>query len=547
MSNRDLWTALNSVLNCISNNPYRILGVLSNSPLKDRVGNQSRLAAFAKVGKEVVFPNDFEAIIVAKPTRTSADITAANTALNLDKDRLKHALFWFINGSPMDAIALKHLQAGNKDKALEIFDKKETFSSLINKGVLSFIAGNSAIGFCNISKVIHSESYRSELYDCLGLTNLQFGEEQLSELFIAELLNEIPAGKLLAVAVNDMDRTIIGKSALEEPVSVINSEVSIAKNADTKNPEASLAAGTKLMNNTKEPLKLIKEIAGAKSSQYQLMADSVAKQVLQCGINCYNNAPDSDFESPRKAMALQAYALSIAVGKLTKDRCQENYDIVRKYVDSLPPAEVATEVRLVRDELAKFFDLPDKISHSVTLLNNTKRPLQAIKRKLGASNAFYLSLSTQVVDFALNRVIGVINEVQNDISFKMAMRGRNSSEYGYLDDHAREKILKPVLREGWKVFALIKSFDMKQEFIIKRYKPNCQIIKDMCHDFHVYLGIRDFFINFIKSHQPWFIAIGIITIIAFIIWLIWGEEGLEIAGVIVLIGLVLYIKEEIFK
>ena len=122
-------------IHIVSQNPYRILGVLSNSPLKERVGNQNRLAAFAKVGKEVTFPNDFGTILTNKPDRTPDSIATANTAINLDKDQLKYALFWFINGSPMDDIALKHLQAGNREKAEEIFQKKETYSSLINSGV----------------------------------------------------------------------------------------------------------------------------------------------------------------------------------------------------------------------------------------------------------------------------------------------------------------------------------------------------------------------------------------------------------------------------
>lgn len=493
MSDRDLWTALNSVLNCITNNPYRVLGVLSNSPLKDRVGNQNRLAAFAKVGKEVVFPNDFVEIITTKPIRSSENVSTANTALNLDKDQLKHALFWFINGSPMDAIALKHLQAGNNDKALEIFEKKETFSSLINKGVLSFIAEDFASGFRSISKVIHTESYRTELYNSLGLANLQLGEDQLSELFISELLHEIPANKLLVAADNETDRSIISKNALDGPMSVINSEVSIAKNVDTKNSEASLAAGTKLMNNTKEPLKLIKEIAGAQSPQYQLMADSVAKQVLQCGINYYNNAPDSDFESPRKAMVLQGYALSIAVGKLTKDRCQENYDIIKKAVDNMPPAQVVIETRKVKDELAKFCKLPDKISHSVTLLNNTKPLLQAIKTKLGASNAFYLSLSTQVIGNALHNIIEEVNVSQSTLMavIKAAKEsGLDIAMLNYLGgehspSHIMDTKVKPVLRQAWQATVLMDSFDMEQEFRTKRYNPNRQSLKEMCDDLHI--------------------------------------------------------------
>lgn len=475
------------MIKIISQNPYRTLGVLSNSPLKERVGNQNRLAAFAKVGKEVAFPNDFGTILTNKPIRTPDSIAAANTAINLDKDQLKYAFFWFINGSPMDAIALKHLQAGNREKAEEIFQKKETYSSLINSGVLAFIDGNTATGLNNISKVIHNSAYRTELLQALGLANLQLSEDDLAELIIAELLKEVPASKLLSACTNASDRTIVSKSALDEPISAINSAIAIAKNADSKNPEASLAAGTKLMNSTKSALKQVKDIAGASSPQYQMAADSLAKQILQCGINYYNNAPDSDVESPRKAMVLQSYALSIAVGQLTKDRCKENYDILKQAVDNMPPVEVAIETRKVKEELRKFCQLPDKISHSVTLLNNTKPLLQTIKSKLGASNFFYLSLSTQVVGNALHNIIEEVNQAQNTFGRMIEeckRRGINPSLVGstLLDN------IKPIVREAWKATLLMDTFDMESEFKTKRYNPNRQSLKGMCDD----LGISTY-------------------------------------------------------
>ena len=464
-----------------------MLGVLSNSPLKERIANLNRLNAFAKVGKEVNFPNDFSNIVPAKPTRSVESVSAANNDLNLDRNQLKHALFWFISGSRMDDIALKNLQAGNRDKAVEIFQKKETYSALINTAVLAFIDGDNTIGFTNISKVIHNADYRAELLQALGIANLQIAEDDFAELIITELLNEIPASTLLSVASTPSDRAIISKNALTEPISAINSAISVAKKTDSKNPEASLAAGTKLMNSTKAPLKAVKDIAGATSPQYQMVADNVAKQILQCGINYYNNAPESDVESPRKAMVLQSYALSIAVGQLTKDRCKENYDILKQAVDNMPPAEVAIETRKVKEELKKFCQLPDKIAHSVTLLNNTKPLLQTIKLRLGASNPFYLSLSTQVVGNALHNVIKEVNQAQSALGHiidECHRLGINPAMYG---STIIDKI-KPIIIEAWKTTILMDSFDMEYEFKTKRYNRNRQSLKGMCDN----LGISTY-------------------------------------------------------
>lgn len=451
------------MLSCIKNNPFRILGVLSNSPLRERVGNQNRLAAFARVGREVVLPYDFSEIIGEKPVRTVESIASANASINLGKDQLKYALFWFINGSPIDGIAIKHLQTGNIDKAKEIFEKQETFSSLINTGILALLNDDITTGFNRISKVIHDNTHQAKLLETLGLTNLIISEEELAELYISELLKEVSPTELLSASSHAADKAIIGKIALDEPISKINAAISAAKSADNKNADAQLEAGTKLMNSTKDALQQIRDIAGATSSQYQMAADNLAKQILQCGINYYNNAPDEDVESPRKAIVLQEYALNIAVGKLTKARCQNNYDILKEAVDNMPPASVAIEARKVNAELRKFCQLPDKISHSVDLLNNTKPLLQTIKAKLGAGNSFYLSLSTQVVGNALHNLIAEVNRAQNTTG-------------GLLDT------IKPVVRAAWQATCLMDSFDMESAFKNNRYNPNRNALKQLCNN-----------------------------------------------------------------
>lgn len=468
------------MLKAITNNPYRVLGVLSNSPLKDRVGNQNRLAAFAKVGKEVSFPNDFASVITEKPQRSAENISAANTALNLDRDQLKNALFWFIVGSPIDDIAIKHLQSGNKDKARELFEKKETFSSLLNIGVMQLIESNYTSGFSNISTLIHNSNYRSEMLNALGLSNITMTEDEIASMFIGELLKEIPASTLLSSASDPNDKAIIGKIALEEPLSLINSAIATAKAADPKNSKASLDAGSKLMNSTKNALKQVKDIAGETSPQYQMVADNLAKQILQCGINYYNNASDDDVEAPLKAMVLQKYALDIAVGQLTKDRCRENYKIIKEAVDNMPPAEVAIETRKVKDELRKFCALPDKISHSISLLNNTKPLLQTIKTKLGATNTFYLSLSTQVIGNALHNLIEEVNQAQAKFGATVELCKRSGINPAALGSTLLDSI-KPILQEAWRATTIMDTFDIEPDFKNK-YNDNRKSLKEMCED-----------------------------------------------------------------
>lgn len=528
----------------IINNPYRVLGVYTNSPLKERVANQNRLNAFAKVGKEVSFPEDFANIIQEKPTRTTESITAATTAINLDRDKLKHSLFWFVKTSVTDDIALKYLQTGNVDKTKEILGKKESFTTLINRGVLAFIEDDLDTGFSCISKVIHTESYRMDLLLAIGVAKLDILESEVAELFITELLKEIPAQNLLYVALNAEDKAIIGKKALETPLSTINAAISVAKAADSKNAQESLSAGTKLMNSTKKALEDVKNIAGVSSVQYQIVADNLAKQILQCGINYYNHAREEDMESPRKAMELQGYALKIAVGKLTKDRCRDNCDTLRKAIADMPPVEVADEVRKIKEELRKFCQLPDKISHAITLINNTKPLLATIKVKLGSANPFYLSLSTRVVGNALHNVIEEVNQAVSPIEKAVRKAEWEAKVVAAMVDRDelllrtylsnKEIALDSVFREAWIAQCLMDSFDMEQDFRNKRYNPNRETLKNICDK----MGISTNPPKTAKEkYQPWLFAL-IPFIIIEIIFIVIAFNTAKHTGDIWLISLI---------
>ena len=108
------------MIKLIKHNPYRTLGVLSNTPLRERIANQNKLNAFAKIGKSVIFPYDFDGIIEEVPLRTPENIAAAITAINLDSYQLKHSLFWFINASPIDGVALKYFEFGQEHPELMV-------------------------------------------------------------------------------------------------------------------------------------------------------------------------------------------------------------------------------------------------------------------------------------------------------------------------------------------------------------------------------------------------------------------------------------------
>lgn len=126
------------ISNLLSHNPYRILGVYSNSPKKDVLSNLNKMKAFLKVGKTVSFPLDLPQFLPSID-RDETIVSSAQASIELPMDQIKHTLFWFMKVTPLDDIALNHLLAGNIVQAKEIWNKKETVSSLLNLMACSLI------------------------------------------------------------------------------------------------------------------------------------------------------------------------------------------------------------------------------------------------------------------------------------------------------------------------------------------------------------------------------------------------------------------------
>lgn len=458
------------MLKIIQNNPYRFLGVYSNAPTAERLANSRKLNAFLKVNKEVSFPLDLTHLMQPL-ARTVEGMNTANNSINLPKDQLKYALFWFINGGKIDEIALDHLKNGNTEKATELLEKKESFSSLINQGVLSFINGDNGNAIQCITKIIHDDDYLSCLINSICGSTFQISEEEVAQLFIETLLTEINVSQLKDLfeqfGTSSDDDEYLSKKAIGEPIAAINSAIAQAKNIKNVDTAGQYQAGISLMNSTKADLQAVRSILGTSNMQYQMVADNLAKQILQCGINYYNNSDEDEDEEIEKAYTLQNYALSIAVGKLTKDRCKENVEILKKKKNELPPKEARYYDKKIKDALAVYMTQPDKISYAIDLIKKVVPYLMSIKEVLGSTNTYYLRMSTLIVNASLHNIIEEFNSVMNDeIQIQMI-----------IDRDGTIRRVKNVFEQAWKATLYMDKLDMEPDFKRGRYNQNRSSLK----------------------------------------------------------------------
>lgn len=469
-------------MNILRNNPYRLLGVYSNSPTKERLANHNRMKAFLKVGKPVSFPLDLPQYLSAIQ-RTEASVMDAEAQLTLPKDQLLYAQFWFVKATHLDEVAFNHLFAGEIDKAEEIWQKRDSASSLQNRIVCALMREDYRSAITCAEALYGNPLYSNQFVSAILGTDGSADVASLAFRFLDVLCDEVGANKLLPFITDDTWKSHVEEKAVKPLVDSIQDAIAIAKKSKGKGAEARLNAGEALRENTRSAFQQLKGFLSATDLQYQMIADKLGLEILQCGIDYFNGSDEP--EAAHKAMDLQKYAQSIVVGQMAKDRCEENVDILQKIIEALPPSEVLAEDCAIKEELRKYCKLPDEICYAVTLLNKTKPHLQAIKNKLGSNNKYYLKISTQIVSNALHNLIEEVNAAQKQATSET----------------------KKALREAWKTTLIMDTFDMEQDFKNNRYASNRSVLKDLYERYNV------------ASHP--YIAATVLMILSLIIGCIW--------------------------
>ena len=464
------------MLKAILNNPYRILGVYSNSPKKEQIANKGKMQAFLRVKKSMPFPLDLKGIL-PEVNRTQEAVDYADSELALSTGQIKHAQFWFVNKTPIDGIAFNHLLGGNMDSAIQMWKKSSNMSSLQNLFICYLIKEDyrTAIIDCAIPLYnSYADSFVSMIDEKVSMTI-----SELAETIVETLSDE----DINTVSIANHITDVVWKNHIElkrvNPLlSQIESHVSEAKAAKNKGETARLNAGNKLKIASKPLLTTIKSIMSESDTRYQMIADKVAQEVLQCSIDYYNDT--SDLDAPAKALPLCEYAKSIAVGSAAKQRCQENYDVIKKAFENMPPLEVAKEAKEIDDLFGWYRKQSKTCANGLELLKKAQKALISIKEKLGKNNKYYLETSSTLGSAALGNVIDEVNEAQKEDKPNPLSGLFGNSRYSLYADifgeqerrRQKARTLKNVLASAWKTILYIDLLDKTEEFRDNRYQPN---------------------------------------------------------------------------
>jgi hypothetical protein len=365
----------------INKNPYRVAGILSNASAKEIQKQKGKIKAFVKVGKEVNSDYDFQ--ILENIPRTEDSIAKAFSNIEQSQDKVDFSLFWFLNTNPFDNTAIEYLKNGQGEKAVEIWEKvtlnkevnSKNFSSFNNLGTYKLLGRSQdeiKEGIKAKIDLIESDSFEDFVHSVADETFTINNSKQIEKL-IDELLNQFKghysSSEILNLFshCNGSSKKYLSKKFTEEPIHKIESQIESCKKKRKANKSGAYEYGLKVFTNSKDDLSLLKSLLGISHLKYKAIADQLANEIMQCGIDYFNQSLENESSENylESAQKLTKLADSIAVGKLAKDRAKDSLVTLADMKDK----EVNQAIYLLKSIKDAYEKAVDEINAQVSMMS----------------------------------------------------------------------------------------------------------------------------------------------------------------------------------
>jgi hypothetical protein len=334
----------------IQENPYRIAGILANASPSEFDRQKARILRYAPIGRQVDSDLDFPFLDTVD--RTDVDkVTKAFSGIEQRDEKVNHSIFWFIKVNPFDQTAIDYLKKGDIEKAIDIWGKKtegkevnsKNFSCFNNIGTLKLLSdskGDIKEGLEAKIKLIESPNFADFVHTVADQTYTIDNQKQ-TEKFVDDILKQFKGRYSSSDTLklfnncNGTTQKYLSQKFTEEPLHKIETQIESCKKKHNADKDQAYDLGLRLYKNTKDDLSLLKSLVGPSDLKYKMIADNLAKELLQCGIDYFKeNYKSSSSNSVRESsLKLMEYALNIAVSKLIKDRAKDHIATLEEMKD----------------------------------------------------------------------------------------------------------------------------------------------------------------------------------------------------------------------
>ena len=435
-------------MNLIINNPFRILGLDIKASERDIAKRITDLKIYAAMGKSKHYDTDFS--FLPSFQRTAETIREASNRIEQPDSRLLYAMFWFWRNNSTDELVFDLLKDSKYEKAIGILEKaigqentsRKIYSNTKNLFTLYLaLATNGSINSDYLSKGLYfaseffSYGFLAEFAQTILGDKAVIDTEKTLRSFIDEVLQSVKPylerdngndAQTYLKAFNFFPDEIYKYSIanfISDPLYNINTDISKTVKKRTNDPQNAHQYGEELFDNTIDDLEHLNTLLPNSDLQYQMIADKLANEILQCSIDFFNKCRDDDnFDPGEDALKIAESASSIVAGDRVRNRIEETVSVYNEWLDDKPKRERLKKVQPYIDHITdRLENLPDQdfLTKSRTagltgtaqkLIDQCSHSLRAIKNILGRHDDLYLDISTSVASNAMGMCIECVNE-----------------------------------------------------------------------------------------------------------------------------------------
>ena len=467
----------------IVENPYRLIGILSNSKIAEIKRNINKIKAFNKIGKDLKIEFDVEGISFPKFKLKDYSIDELSSSINSPVNKIKYSLFWFADINPGDAMGLKLLNDNKISECIELWSKivkgkkvtksnYSTFNNLSSLLLIKNIDKNKNIFFneessnieikesINIKFKFLSSNFLTNYSESISSSSKSLTPKQMIDYYsdsIQKILETTFKQSEINSILNDLDDSVINKIHGDKTnvlIGIINNEIKKAAD-DRKKNTGGFNIGNNLMINTKSQIIELKNILGKSNLQYKNYADKLARELESCG-QLYLSENGSDYSY------ISIYNFALLISEDLKLKTQIKNTI--KSSKDLKKSEGAKEILIA---IKEYDEIKNKtLTRVKSFLDTCETYLNKMKVSLGNKNELYVSLGSKVASIVMDTSIQVSNK-QNQIQNSEIESYNISASAGiYTSSYSLQTTLEKTVRDLGKVNRLVKrleSMDLNKE------------------------------------------------------------------------------------
>ena len=437
-------------LSLIQNNPYRVLGIPILSSERELQKQITKSNRFAEVGKTITCETDYS--FLGDFDRNVDSINLAAKSIEQPLNKALFSTFWFLNENHIDNIAMDSLQKGNFDKAIEIWEKvigngevsDKKFSNLLNLKTLYLglsikEAGEKAFnkeylikGLQLSGKFVNHKEFKSLCKKIVG-DKFSLSIEKIEDLFLTSILSDIKPFLSNGIEINEIIDAVgtfssdtqfkFSQKFSAGESSRIEKELEISEDLRNKNPGKAYEFGLDLYKNTIEDIKSLSKIIGTSDVKYEMIANKLALELIQCAIDFFNKKNNSITNTVAlKAYEICKYAKSIVAGGQAKVRVDENLKIIKESSEEgIDTSNYSKSIILQIEKICRILEKSTKalnngddvgaLSAAKKLVNDTRDSRVIISKAEGSDDKGYIKICDTIVLISIALVINYINKM----------------------------------------------------------------------------------------------------------------------------------------